>query len=123
MSAAIDETMGEPVTVTPIIKGKPNFPGTPEPDKAVTVIAVFMAKAETTLKSAGRVAGGIELSPLISTRKPVFEFDRNALPWPILQGYRVQLCRTGEVFEVTDIKPDSVARICVHVVQLGRAKE
>ncbi|WP_456636377.1 hypothetical protein [Bradyrhizobium sp. USDA 10063] len=121
VSAAIDDTMGEPVTVTPVQPSKPNFPGTPQPDKAVTVIAVFMSKAHTALSSTeGKISGGITLSPLVSTSKPVFEFGYNVLPWPLRQGYRIKLCRTGELFEVTDVKPDSVARICAHVVQLGR---
>jgi hypothetical protein len=29
----------------------------------------------------------------------------------------------GEVFEVTNVKPDGVARVVVHVVQLGRPKD
>lgn len=124
VSQAIDDVMGEPVTVTPVKPTKPNFPAVPEDDKAVTVIAVFMSKPHTALAGTeGRIGGGIALSPLISTSEPVFEFGYNVLPWPIRQHYRITLCRTGETFEVTDVKPDSVARICVNVVQLGRRSE
>ncbi|MEY9181933.1 MULTISPECIES: hypothetical protein [Bradyrhizobium] len=66
---------------------------------------------------------GHSLSPLITTSVPIFTFDHKALPWPLLQSYRITLIRTGEAFEVTDIKSDSVARIEVKVVRLGRSVE
>lgn len=125
VSAAIDDTMGELVTVTPVTPGKPNFPGTAQPDKAVTVTAVFTSKAETILmgENNGKLHSGHVISPLISTCKPVFQFGYGVLPWPLRQGYQIWLCRTGETFEVTDVKPDGVARITVNVVQLGRQSD
>jgi phage terminase large subunit GpA-like protein len=103
----------------------PDCGSIPEPDKAMTTTAVFTAKAETVWlgETAGKIRSRHKLSPIISTRKPVFGFDHNALPWPIRQGYRIKLRRTGEVFEVTDVQCDSVARLIVSVVQLGRQKE
>lgn len=51
---------------------------------------------------------------------PVFQFDYQTLPWALGQGYLIKLCRTGETFEITDIKPDGAgARITVNLVQLG----
>ncbi|MEY9184555.1 hypothetical protein ABIA41_005990 [Bradyrhizobium sp. USDA 313] len=124
VSAAIDDNMGEPVSVMPVTPGRPNFPGEPQPDRAVRVIAVFMAKPETVVMGDNKVhARGHSLSPLITTSVPIFTFDHKALPWPLLQGYRITLIRTGEAFEVTDIKSDSVARIEVKVVRLGRGVE
>ncbi|WP_439368502.1 hypothetical protein [Bradyrhizobium sp. DASA03120] len=124
VSAAIDDNMGEPVLVMPVTPGRPNFPGAPQPDRAVTVTAVFMAKPETVVMGDNKVhARGHSLSPLITTSVPIFTFDRKTLPWPLLQGCRITLIRTGEAFEVTDIKSDSVARIEVKVVRLGRGVE
>ncbi|WP_407194298.1 hypothetical protein [Bradyrhizobium sp. STM 3566] len=122
VSAAIDETMAEAVIVTPVRSGGVNFPKIPEPEKAITVAAVFMAKAETVVmgENMGKIHSGHVVSPLVSTRKPVFTFDHRVLPWPLKQGYRIKLCRTGETFEVKDVKSDSVARITADVVQLGR---
>src|SRR5256885_1927368 len=122
VSAAIDETMGEPVIVTPVRSGGVNFPTIPEPERSISTVAAFMAKPETVLMGENKIrTGGHALSPLISTRVPVFSFDQKSLPWPLMQGYRIKLCRTGETFEVTDVKSDSVARIEAKVVQLGRA--
>ncbi|MBB4264367.1 hypothetical protein [Bradyrhizobium sp. CIR3A] len=117
VSAAIEDNMGEPVVVMPVTPGRPNFPGDPQPDRAVRAIAVFMAKPETVVTGDNKVhARGHSLSPLVTTSVPIFSFDHKALPWPLLQGYRITLIRSGETFEVTDIKSDSVARIEVKVV-------
>ncbi|MDA9523055.1 hypothetical protein XI06_22935 [Bradyrhizobium sp. CCBAU 11434] len=124
VSAAIDENMGEAVILTPVRSGGVNFPTIPEPERAVSTIAVFMAKPETVVMGDNKIhARGHSMSPLISTNVPVFSFDHKSLPWPIMQGCRIKLCRTGEVFEATDIKSDSVTRIDVKVVRLGRGVE
>ncbi|MDA9474744.1 hypothetical protein XI03_09570 [Bradyrhizobium sp. CCBAU 65884] len=124
VSAAVDATMGEPVLVTPVTPGRPNFPGDPQPDRAVLAVAVFTAKPETVVMGEGKVhTRGHSLSPLITTSVPIFSFDHKALPWPLLPSYRITLIRTGEAFEVTDIKSDSVTRIEVKVVRLGRGLE
>lgn len=122
VSAAIDDTMGELVTVTPALAAAVNFPSVPDPSNAVTVTAVFTSEAKLLTMGEGRV-GSVSASPLVSTSKPVFQFGNRTLPWPIRQHYRITLCRTGETFEVTDVKSDGVARITVNVVQLGRQSE
>ena len=122
VSAAIDETMGELVTVTPAASPAPNFPAVSDPARAVTVTAVFTRKAENAL-GGSRVHGGQTITPLVSTSKPVFQFGYNTLPFPIRQNYRIKLLRTGELFEVTDVKADGVSRITVDVNQLGIQKE
>lgn len=125
VSAAIDETMGELVTVTPADVLRPNFPSTVYPLRAVTVTAVFTSEAKTVVagESAGRMSSGHSISPLISTSEPIFTFGYNVLPFPIKQSYRIKRECSGETFEVTDVKPDGVARIVVKVVQLGRQRE
>lgn len=124
VSQAIDETQGECVTVTPATVPKPNFPSVADPSKAITVTAVFTSKSKTVIIGEGKM-GGNSVSPLISTREPVFEFSYDVLqmmPWPLRQSYRITRLCSGETFEITDIKPDGVSRTCVHVVQLGRQK-
>ncbi|CCD97762.1 hypothetical protein [Bradyrhizobium sp. STM 3809] len=121
--AAIDETFGELVEVTPAIAPKPNFPTEVLPEKAVTVTAVFTQKAETVIMGKEHHVGGHSLSPLVSTSKPVFQFGYGVLPFPMQQGYRIMRLCSGELFEATDVRPDGVARIVVPVVQLGRQKE
>ncbi|MFT9639746.1 hypothetical protein ACMZ49_20810 [Alcaligenes phenolicus] len=123
VAKAIEDEMGELVTVTPTRSGGVNFPRIPEPEKALIAKAVFAAKAELVTMGPGRQHGGYNVSPLISTRKPIFQFRYGVLPWPIEQGYRILLHRTRELFEATDVQPDSVSSVVVSVTQLGRAKD
>jgi len=125
VSAAIDDTMGGLVLVTPATVPKVNFPSVEDPSKAITVTAVFTSKAETIVMGEGR-SGGHSVSPLISTSKPVFQFSYavlHGMPFRLQQSYRITRLCSGERFEVTDIKPDGVSRVTVSVVQLGRQSE
>ena len=45
-SAAVDDTKGELVTVTPADVQKINFPSVADPSRSVTVVAAFMSKAK-----------------------------------------------------------------------------
>jgi hypothetical protein len=124
-SAAIDETMGELVTVTPA-KAEVNFPSVADPSRFVTVVATFKNKAKTVIMGSEGKMGGHSLSPLVETSEPVFEFSYDvlrALPYPLRQSYRITRCCNGATYEVTNIKPDGVSRACVNVVQLGRPSE
>lgn len=126
VSAAIDESMGEVVTVTPIDANasRPNFPAAMLPGQSVQAVAVFTSVAKTVLGSSnGKRVAGFELAPLVSTSDPAFSFAYNAVPFSLSQGVRIVLCRTGELFEVKDVKPDGVSRIVCTVVQLGRQSE
>lgn len=123
VSAAIDDAMGELVTVTPADVRKPNFPSVAEPDKAVTVTAVFTSRAKTVVMgSEGRIAGH-SVSPLVTTSEPIFSFSYGSLPFTIKQAYRITRVCSGEMFEVTAAEPDGVSRIVCKVVQLGRQSE
>ena len=64
--------------------------------------------------------GGHSVSPLVSTSEPIFQFGYGVLQWPLRQSYRITRLCSGETFEVKDVKPDGVSRICAHVVELGR---
>ena len=124
VSAAIDEAMGELVTISPFVPPKVNFPTVVDRHKPVlTVTAVFKNKAKTIIMGNDGKIGGHTVSPLVETSEPIFEFSYNVLrsmPYPLLQGYRIERCCDGAVYEVTNIKPDGVSRTCVHVAQLGR---
>jgi len=125
VSAAIDDTMGEFVTVTPT-SAFPNFPSTPDPSRAVTGRAVFTSKAETVVMGEGGRVGGLSVAPLVSTSKPVFQFSYavlHGLPFILEQYHRITRLCSGETFEVTDVKPDGVSRATVTVKQLGRQSE
>lgn len=123
VSAAIDDAMGEQVTVTPAHSWKVNFPSVAELDKAVTVTAVFTSKAKTILMgNEGRIAGH-SVSPLVTTSEPIFSFGYGVLPFTIRQSYRITRVCSGEMFEVTAAEPDGVSRIVCKVVQLGRQSE
>jgi hypothetical protein len=124
VSAAIDETMGEVVFITPVLR-RPNFPATPDESQRSQVVAVFFWKAKSVFREEGGkkgYAGQSSFTPLleVSSRDPVFTFTAKALPFPILQGYRIERRCDGSAFEVTSVKPDGVARVTVDVVQLGR---
>jgi hypothetical protein len=119
VSAAIDETQGELVTITPASAPRPNFPSVADPSRSVTVTGVFKNKARTIIMGSEGKIGGHSLSPLVETSEPVFEFGYGVLPYPLQQGYRITRCCNGATYEVTNVKPDGVSRICVRVVQLG----
>jgi hypothetical protein len=119
-SHAIDDTMGELVTVTPATVHKTNFPSVADPSRAVTVTAVFKNKAKTIIMGSEGKIGGNSVSPLVQTSEPIFEFGYGVLPFSLQQSYRITRCCNGATYEVTNIKPDGVSRICVNVVQLGR---
>jgi hypothetical protein len=123
VSAAIDETQGELVDITPARVPKVNFPSVPDPSKSVTVVAVFKNKAKTVIMGSEGKMGGHSVSPLVETSEPVFEFGYGVLPFPLRQSYRITRRCNGATYEVTNIKPDGVSRICVNVVQLGRPSE
>jgi hypothetical protein len=125
-SRAIDDTMGELVTVTPASAPKVNFPSVEDPSKAVTVVATFMNKAKTIIMGNEGKMGGHSLSPLVETSEPVFTFGYDvlrAMPYPLQQSYRIRRCCNGALYEITNIKPDSVSRVVVNVNQLGRPSE
>jgi hypothetical protein len=123
VSAAIDDTMGELVTVTPADVQKVNFPSVPDSSRSVTVVAVFTSKAKTILMGSEGKLGGHSVSPLVETSEPIFTFGYGVVPFPLRQSYRITRLCSGETFEVTNVKPDGVSRICVHVVQLGMQTE
>ncbi|MFS8081900.1 MAG: hypothetical protein ACMG51_00500 [Ginsengibacter sp.] len=120
VSIAIDQSMGELVTVTPANVQRPNFPSVPDSSRAVAVTAVFMRKAKTVLMGNEHRLSGHSLSPLVETSEPIFSFSLDALPFPILQSYRITRLCSGEVFEVTKPESDGVSRINCKVVQLGK---
>jgi hypothetical protein len=122
VSAAVDDTMGELVTVTPASVRFPNFPSVPDPSQAVTVTATFTNKAKTVIMGNEGKMGGHSLSPLVETREPIFQFSYGVLPFELQQSYRITRCCNGAVYEVTNIRPDGVSRITVNVVQLGHLK-
>lgn len=126
VSAAIDESMGELVEVTPHNgTPAPNFPAMPDPSRAVTVTAVFTNKAKSVImgENNGRIASGHSISPIVSTSEPIFSFGYGVLPFPLMQGYRIMRLCNRALYEVRDAKPDGVSRIEVNVLQLGLAKE
>lgn len=123
VSAAIDECFAECVRVIPVEPGPANFPGTPQPDTAVSATAVFLSPAMSIRMNTDRGREYGRSVPIISTSKPTFSFSYGALPWTLYQGYQIMLPRTGEIFEVTDVQPDGVSRIVAQVTQVGRQSE
>lgn len=123
VSAAIDEVMGECVTVIPAKPPAVNFQAIADRACAVTVTAVFTQRPKTIIGggSHGGSRGNIQVSPLISTSEPIFSFAYGVLPWPLMQGYQIERCN-GDLYEITDIKPDGVSRIEVSVNQIGRER-
>ncbi|KRQ16851.1 hypothetical protein AOQ71_04280 [Bradyrhizobium manausense] len=126
VSAAIDESMGELVEVTPYVGTPlPNFPAVPDPSKAVTVTAVFTNRAKSIImgENSGRISSGHSVCPIVSTSEPIFTFGYGVLTFPLRQGYRIRRLCNQALYEVKDVQPDGVSRIEVTVVQLGRARE
>ncbi|MDO8980302.1 MAG: hypothetical protein Q7V17_13820 [Afipia sp.] len=118
VSAAINETMGEPVTITPATR-KPNFQSTPDFARSASAIAVFSWKSRSIFKEQTGKNGHAGPLMEVESREPTFSFTTSQLPFPLWPGYRIARC-AGHVFEITAVEPDGVARTVVHVVQLGR---
>lgn len=110
VSQAIADTMGECVRVTPTAVAAVNFPAMPQHERAVTVQAVYTAPHKKVM------------GDRISTRDPRFEFAFGALPFTLQQGFWIERLCSNEIFEITDIRSDSVSTITCPCVQIGRAK-
>jgi hypothetical protein len=124
---AINDMMGERVIVTPTTS-KPNFPPIAQIDKAVEVVAAFTWVSETIFGGSGgggrqRGSGGIDVMLPVQSRKPLFSFKADTLPFPLHAGFRIQRCADASLWEITTVKPDGVSRVAVEVVQLGLAAE
>jgi hypothetical protein len=117
VAQAITDTMGECVRVTPTTIPGPNHPATPQHDRAVTAQAVYIAPHKAVVM--GRKFDG---APIVSTRAPRFEFAFGALPFALEQKFWITRLCSGEEFEITDVRSDSVSMITCDCVQLGRAK-
>jgi hypothetical protein len=64
----------------------------------------------------------VDGAPVLSTRAPRFEFAFDALPFVLQQKFWITRLCGGEVFEITDVRSDSVSMHVCDCVQLGRAK-
>lgn len=124
VSASIDETMGEQVQVIPYVGTPlPNFAAVPDPAKAVMATAVFTNKAIIAFgEGKGRHIGGYSLHTSVSTSEPIFSFSYGAVPFELIQGFRIMRLCNQALYEVTDVQRDGVSRIEVRVKMLGRAK-
>jgi len=121
VSAAIEDTQGEMVKVTPATSPKVNYPSVDDLSQAVNVVAVFTNRAKTVMMgNEGKIGGGLSVSPLVEISEPCFQFRFGVLPWPLQQSYRIARCCNGAIYEVTNVKSDGVAFIFAKVVQLGR---
>lgn len=126
MSPVLDSHFGEQVLVRGVIK-RPNFRGAPDPQRPpVEAVAIFQWRSAMTGRrtpdNRDGAGGAFQRhgsdSPLdVATRIPTFSF---AHPAPkLLEGDWIRRCESGDVFEVTAVLPDGVARTLVTCVQLG----
>jgi hypothetical protein len=113
--AEIIEEFGEPFTLTPYRTAQVNFPTSPDPARtAFDFSAVFERDAKN-------VSLGME-EVSISTRHLCLTALVCDVPY-VKQGDRILHKLTGEVFEVTDPRPDGISGIEMRMVQLGRQKQ
>ena len=117
VSATIDETFGEMVTLTPCAENRPNFPPVMFKGQDVTLLAVFSWR--TIEKFPSGKAGGL----IVEEREPMFAFSQDALPWAIQHHDRITRFCDGTMFDVVKTKPDGISRIVVHVNQLGKSHQ
>jgi hypothetical protein len=110
----IVEEFGEEFTLQPYKSGGANFPRVVDLSrKGYDFQAVF----ERTPKEVG--LGMEEVN--VSTSSPCLTALICDVPG-IQQGDRVLRKLNGELFEITDVKPDGLSGVEMPVVQLGRAK-
>ena len=103
---------GEWFTHTPY-SAKPNFPSEPDPTRAGATLQMVYERDAKRLMLGMEEAG-------VSTRSPEVTAMVCDFLSPVRQKDRFTHCLTGEVFEVTDPKPDGLAGITICMVQLGR---
>ena len=89
MANAVQDVMGECITIIAMAPPAPNFPSTdPDPNRpAITVSAVYTHKPIYAFdnKKSYRATGAtdIEMAPLITTSEPRFCVRLCELPWPV----------------------------------------
>lgn len=110
----IIEEHGEKFTLQPYKSGGVNFPRVIDLSRQGYD---FMAVFEQTPRE---VSLGME-EVKVSTRSPCLTALVCDVPG-LVQGDRVLRALNGELFEVTDVKPDGLSGVEIHVVHLGRAK-
>jgi len=117
VSAAIDRTFGETLTLIPCVL-EPNMPTRALADEAATLKGEFMYRAK--LAFAAHHAGGD--GPLIQSQEPIATFSHAALPYEINRGDRIRRETDGTLWEVTRTSSDGVSRVTCHLVELGIAE-
>lgn len=109
----IIEEFGEAFTCFPFTVKRINFPTTPDPTRpTIDFMAVFDREAKD-------VSLGLQ-EVNVSTRHLCVTALVCDVP-NIAQGDRLQHKLTGELFEITDARPDGLSGIELRLVQLGRA--
>lgn len=109
------EEFGEAFTCFPHTTQRINFPTVPDPSRpAYDFEGVFERDAKDVTLGLGEVN--------VSTRHLCVTALVCDVPG-IAQGDRLQHHDTGEMFEITDTRPDGLSGIELRMVQLGRAKQ
>jgi hypothetical protein len=113
LSESIDE-FGESFTLAPFTAMRVNFPTSPDPSRSgVSFQGVFERDAKD-------VTLGLE-EVHVSTRRLCITALVCHVP-DVRQGDRITHTVTGELFEVTDVRPDGLSGVAIRLVQLGRQK-
>lgn len=126
LAAAVEAVYGETVTITPTVT-KPNYPATADPElKAFDVQAAFHAPYAIALADSEYQHGSLSnlKFPGVSTTEPTFTIRACALPHPVHRGYWLTRCATNEVYEVREVKPDSLrSTLTLRVQILGKPSQ
>ena len=114
-TAGIIEEFGEWFDYTPYRVARVNFPaGIDQTRTAYSFTGVFERDAKN-------VSLGLE-EVNISTRQLCVTAMVCDVPG-IAQGDRITYRLTGELFEITDVRPDGLSGVGLRLTQLGRAKQ
>ena len=116
VSAAIDKTFGETLTLIPCVL-EPNMPSRGLNDEAVTLRGQFLYRQKLAF---AHHAGGD--GPLIQSQEPIATFSHAALPYEINRGDRIRRETDQTLWEVTRVSSDGVSRVTCHLVELGVAE-
>ncbi|MCT8970587.1 head-tail joining protein [Microbaculum marinisediminis] len=112
----VDTTFGDeerfdfrPAKMSDSVNGRPSAdPGRP---LATDVAAIFDSAPLDVDES-----GGKRDRPGFATTTPQVSVLVSAVPWEIRRGDEVKRKATGEVFRVTEIEPDGLTRVNLHLV-------
>src|SRR4051812_35833422 len=111
-SAAIDQVYGEAFVYRPMTRvSDVNAPFGPDIERPVkTITAAYMDKFARAISGPARVQGVRNEMPGHATDRPLISIDKDALPYDVRTGDRIERVKTGAVYQLAEPRRDDMQR-------------